>query len=320
MANSGIEDLRYLIAEHRETNGTPDNHLNLQFSGTRQRVASWLGSPAPIGSLDFVTTECGRRGGRCFEGPDSDCGRHHRHDRARAPAASAWTRRRPKLEHRYSQRSMANLGGEFLLALDGPVLPTPSWKAVIEVNDSAQFEITLERLVQTVNSHAQGANAHPVAIDPSQVGGQSFYAVHDVTTGAVVAEYTFSDGYMIVAPTRALLMDALQTHDSGTRWAVRQASRRCCRWIRMRTIPRVAYQNLGPVLTPLLRTCSAASRRMPSASWLRTRTHRRSAPGVRTAGIEVASNSRPVRIRFSDTRQPVAFAEQTSSSAAEQMQ
>ncbi len=48
-------DVRYLIAEHRESNGTPENHLNLQFSGGRQRVASWLGAPAPVGSLDFVS-------------------------------------------------------------------------------------------------------------------------------------------------------------------------------------------------------------------------------------------------------------------------
>ena len=54
-ASSGHRGVRYLIAEHRETNGMPQNHLNLQFSGTRQRVASWLGAPAPIGSLDFVS-------------------------------------------------------------------------------------------------------------------------------------------------------------------------------------------------------------------------------------------------------------------------
>ena len=55
LQQSGISGVRYLIAEHRESNGTPENHLNLQFSGARQRVASWLGAPAPVGSLDFVS-------------------------------------------------------------------------------------------------------------------------------------------------------------------------------------------------------------------------------------------------------------------------
>ncbi|MGA9667661.1 MAG: FecR domain-containing protein, partial [Terracidiphilus sp.] len=53
--NSGMENISYLIAEHRESNGQPENHLNLQFAGTRQRVASWLAAPAPMGSLDFIT-------------------------------------------------------------------------------------------------------------------------------------------------------------------------------------------------------------------------------------------------------------------------
>ena len=67
-----------------------------------------------------------------------------------------------------------NLGGEYLFALDGPVLPTPSWKAVIEVRDSARFETTLERLVTAVNTHVQEKGGHGVTIDASQGGGQTF--------------------------------------------------------------------------------------------------------------------------------------------------
>ena len=32
----------------------------------------------------------------------------------------------------------ANLGGEVTVAVDGPLLPTPSWKVAIEVNDPAR--------------------------------------------------------------------------------------------------------------------------------------------------------------------------------------
>src|SRR6202041_2863919 len=67
-----------------------------------------------------------------------------------------------------------NLGGEFLFALDGPVLPAPSGKAIIEVRDSARFETTLERLVQAVNNHVQqGKDAHHITIDSTQAGARS---------------------------------------------------------------------------------------------------------------------------------------------------
>ncbi len=42
---------------------------------------------------------------------------------------------------------MAILGGEFALALDGPLFPTPSLKLVVEVYDPARFQKTLEGLV-----------------------------------------------------------------------------------------------------------------------------------------------------------------------------
>src|SRR4029077_1023819 len=43
------------------------------------------------------------------------------------------------------------LGGEVTLALDGPVLPTPSWRAVIEVNKPGALQVTIDKLIQTFN-------------------------------------------------------------------------------------------------------------------------------------------------------------------------
>ena len=48
----------------------------------------------------------------------------------------------------------APLGGEFAFAIDGPILPTPSWKMVFEVNDPAHLQQTLERVVGEVNKQA----------------------------------------------------------------------------------------------------------------------------------------------------------------------
>jgi len=256
--NSGIEEVRYLIAEHRETNGMPQNHLNLQFSGSRERVASWLGAPAPMSSLDFVTPNASIAVAVLSKDPKSIA------DDIMAMTAnrngnSGLDEADQKLQISIRDDLMANLGGDFLLSLDGPVLPMPSWKAVIEVNNAAQLENTLERLLRTVNNQPQGPKSHEAAIDPSDVNGQRFYAVRDVTSGTVVANYTFSGGFMIIAPTRALLLEALQIHTSGNSLGRSASFRALLPKDENENYSAVAYQNLGPVLNPLLSQFSGVS-------------------------------------------------------------
>ena len=249
--NSGMQDVQYLIAEHRESNGAPENHLNLQFSGTRQRVASWLAAPAPMGSLDYVTPNAALAVAVLSKDPKAIA------DDILAMAVSDDSQKNnlaeteAKLGINFRDDLAANLGGEFLVTLDGPVLPTPSWKAVIEVRNSEQLESTLERLTQSINNlHEKGE--HSVAIDSSEIGAQRYYAVHDQTLGKIVAQYTFADGYMILAPERAQLIEALQTHANGVSLARSAAFKASLPKDDNENYSAVAYQNLGPVLTPLL--------------------------------------------------------------------
>ena len=257
--NSGIEDVQYLIAEHREANGVPENHLNLQFSGTRQRVASWLAAPAPMGSLEYVTPNAALVVALLSKDPKAIAddilamavpGEAQKENLAETAA---------KLQINFRDDLAANLGGEFLLSLDGPVLPTPSWKAVIEVRNPEQLESTLERLTQSVSNLSQGKGAHTIAIDSSEVGSQRFYAVHDQTLGHIVAQYTFANGYMIVAPDRALLIEALQTQANGVSLSRSAAFKASLPRDDNENYSAIAYQNLGPVLTPLLSQLSGES-------------------------------------------------------------
>jgi hypothetical protein len=249
---SGMEDVQYLIAEHRETNGMPENHLNLQFSGTRQRVASWLAAPAPIGSLDFVTPNAAIVVALLSKDPTTIADDLIAMTVADAAQKNELTEAEAKLQVNFRDDIAANLGGDFLVSLDGPVLPTPSWKAVIEVRNPEQLESTLERLAQSVNTLAQGKGAHTIAIESSEVGGQRFYSIRDVTLGSVVAQYTFTDGYLIVAPHRALLIEALQTHTNGDSLARSASFKAVLPKDDNENYSAVAYQNLGPIVTPLL--------------------------------------------------------------------
>jgi len=260
LENSGMSEIQYLIAEHRELNGQPENHLNLQFAGTRQRVASWLAAPAPMGSLSFVSPNAAVAVAVLTKEPQGiadDILSMAELDKAAQKENLSEVE--SKLQISFRDDLAASLGGEFLLSLDGPVLPTPSWKAVIEVHDTARLEQTLERLTKSISNLNQGNGSHGIAIESSQADGQSFYSLHDLTSGNVLAQYTFSDGYMILAPSRALLMQALQTHASGDSLASSAAFKALLPKDDNDNYSAIAYQNLSPVLTPLLSNFSGES-------------------------------------------------------------
>ncbi|HEY1578825.1 MAG TPA: FecR domain-containing protein [Terracidiphilus sp.] len=256
LAQSGIGGVRYLIAEHREVNGATDNHLNLEFAGNRQRVASWLGAPAAVGSLDFVSPNAALVFAGVTKDPASIVDDMTAMMSAEKNGTDELNKAQTELGIDIRNDLAGNLGGEFLFALDGPVLPTPSWKAVIEVKDSGRFEATLEQLVQAIDSHVQdhmqGKNAHGITISKSQAGAQTFYEVHNSDTGAIVAEYTYASGYMVMAPSRALLMEAVQAHASGNTLGHSSSFKALLPVDQNENYSAVAYQNLGPVVTPLV--------------------------------------------------------------------
>jgi len=250
---SGIDNVSYLIAEHREVNGQPENRVNLEFSGARQGVVSWLAAPAPIGSLNFVTPNAAVAVAALSKDPKSIV------DDLIAMTVpnegsqqNGFTELEEKLQINIRDDLAANLGGDFLLSLDGPVLPTPSWKAVIEVNDSDRLENTLERLAEAIRKQAKAGAKHSIAIEANDDGGQRYYSIRDTVTGNVVAQYTYADGYMIVAPSRALLIQAMQTYSTGNSLANSSAFKALLPKDENENYSAVAYQNLSPVLTPLL--------------------------------------------------------------------
>jgi hypothetical protein len=260
LEKTGMNDVQYLIAEHRETDGVPANHLNLQFSGTRQHLASWLAAPAPIGSLDFVTPNAAAVVAGLTKDPKEiadDLIAMTAPDSERR--AGGWNEVDEKLQIDVRNDLAANLGGDFLVSLDGPVLPTPSWKVVIAVNDSGRLEQTLERLTQSVHNTSEGKDVPAVAIESSESGGQRFYTVHDLKAGTTPAQYTFSDGFMIIAPNRPLLIEALQAHASGNSLSRSAAFKSLLPRDDNDNYSAVAYQNLNPVLTPLLSQVSGSS-------------------------------------------------------------
>jgi hypothetical protein len=255
LQNSGFNDIKYLIATRGESSsiGQGDNRISLEFTGQRHGIASWLAAPAPMGSLDYVS--------------------------ANASAAISFVTKQPALmlddifstfgasDPNFSQdlaktntelgmnvrNDLASaLGGEMTFALDGPVLPTPSWKAIIEVNDSGALQVAIDKLVQAANREAQKSDQPGLTASQEQIGGRTFYSIQAQTAGLTTEyDYTFADGYMVMAPSRALLLAALQTHANGTSLARSTSFLSLLPSDDHANFSAMLYQNLGPILQPL---------------------------------------------------------------------
>jgi ferric-dicitrate binding protein FerR (iron transport regulator) len=255
LQNSGFNDIKYLIAARGESSSQEDNRITVEFKGQRRGMASWLAAPAPMGSLEYVSANAGAAVSFVAKQPalmlDDVLSTIGTSD-ANFGKTLAETNSELGLDIRNDLASA--LGGEVTLALDGPVLPTPSWKAVVEVNNPGGLQVAIDKLLQAANREAEKSNQPGVTftLDQEQAGGRTFYTIQSQgVSAAAECDYTFADGYMIMAPSRALLLAALQTHANGTSLARSAAFRALLPSDNQANFSAMIYQHLSPILKPL---------------------------------------------------------------------
>jgi hypothetical protein len=253
LQNSGFNDVKYLIASRGESSSQGDNRITLEFNGQRRGIASWLAAPAPMGSLDYVSSNAGAVVSFVAKQPALMLDDIFSTIGASDPNFSkSLAQTNSELGLNLRDDLASALGGELTLALDGPVLPTPSWKAVVEVNDSGALQVAIDKLVRAANREAQKSSQPGVTLNQAQVGGRTFYTIESQGAGLSTEwDYTFADGYMIVAPSRALLLAALQAHANGTSLARSAAFRALLPSDNHANFSAMIYQNLSPILKPL---------------------------------------------------------------------
>jgi hypothetical protein len=253
LRNSGFNDIKYLMVTRGESPSQGDNRITLEFNGQRHGVASWLAAPAPMGSLDYVSSNAGAAASFVAKQPALMLDDIFSIIGASDPTfEQSLARTNSELGLDLRNDLASALGGEVTLALDGPVLPTPSWKAVVEVNSPGAMQVAIDKLIQASNVHAQKSNQPAVTINQAQVGGRTFYTIESQVVGpATELDYTFADGYMLLAPSRSLLLAALKTHANGTSLARSASFRALLPSDNQANFSGMLYQNLSPILKPL---------------------------------------------------------------------
>lgn len=212
---SGLLDVEHLIVERRSESGTSSGRAALTFGAQRRGLAAWLAAPAPMGSLSFVSS--GAAGAVAFV--------------MKEPALlvddlfAAFTSGHPEFpaklaafeaEHGFRVRAdlAETLGGDVALAVDGPLLPTPAWKVVVEVYDAPRLQATIERLVSLADAAARKEGKPGVRIVSEASGGLTVHALV-LGDGTTPLQYAFVDGYLVAAPQKALLVRAAESHATG---------------------------------------------------------------------------------------------------------
>jgi len=205
---SGFADMKYLVWEHRSAAGQDASEAELSFAGPRHGVASWLATPAPLGSLDFVSPRAMLAGtvvlispARIFDDVKEISGASG----AGGFAMLAQSEKALKLSVR--DDLLGQLGGEITAELDSISPTAPVWKAILRVNDSDRLQQTLRTLLA----------ASPFGADQQfDEGGVTYHTVHIPSTPKPYEiDYAFVDGYLIVASSRETAAEAVRLHRSG---------------------------------------------------------------------------------------------------------
>lgn len=215
----GADSLRYVIAEQKTFNGKTQHSAILNFDGPRQGLASWLGAPGTMGGLGFVSSDAQFAASVITKNPQEMIEDLLALVASKGPKGLAELEEMQRITGVDIKRDIAPaLGSEVTIALDGPMLPIPSWKAILEVNKPELLQQSIEKIVTGVNlelrKSANGGVGIQAETDPQ---GKKVYVIRftgETTLPAIY--YTYSGGYLVAGASKELLASAIQKRSDGS--------------------------------------------------------------------------------------------------------
>ncbi len=254
LEQSGFGAARFLVAKRREVNGAMDTRATLTFGNERTGVASWLAGPSGIGSLDYVSPDAAVVFAGAVKSPALMMDDVFAIITATGgDAAAKRAEFQSKMNFDMRDDLAAALGGDFTLAIDGPVVPTPSWKFIAEVNDQSKLQSTIGLIIQKLNDEATKNGRPGVTLDQAEEDGRVYYAIKSANKVGMPIEvdYTYDSGYLVAGPSRALILQAIKVRESGVTLAKSQTFTSLLPKDDHTNASGILYQNLVSVAQPL---------------------------------------------------------------------
>lgn len=246
-AFTGLDKVQDLVVARTQDGDRANVTAALSFDGERSGIVSWLAEPGANGALEFFSPDASFVSAGVIEAPltiyDQLTGFLSEHGidtdepMAEVEAELGLSLRDDLLQH---------VGGEYAVGIDGPVLPSPAWKAVASVYDADALQGSIEMLVEKATEvlgnldrdGAGQAGTGQLVLDERESGGRTVYrlalemdegdeeadgAVEGDEDGAALLRlletpeifYTYFDGYMVSASNVATIDTAIRYRGSS---------------------------------------------------------------------------------------------------------
>ncbi len=206
LERSGFQDVKYLVWDHKRLDGKPVGEMELSFMGPRHGAASWLAAPAPLGSLDFVSSKSAIVASVRLKNLAEIFDDIKDLNSSNPNALGMLPQMEQTMHISLRDDVLSKLLGEITVAVDELRAPDPQWKAILRVSDPENLQKTLARLLQLApvlarQTEADGIVYHSITIPSAQKPTQLVYA--------------FVDEYLIVASSQKSITEAIQLRKSG---------------------------------------------------------------------------------------------------------
>ncbi len=250
LGEAGLLDTRFVLIEQKPSGDQTETRAVITFARERRGIASWLAAPAPMGGLDFISADAHVTGAFVVKDPalmveDLLVFMERTAPEALQELAAFQAEKGVDIQH-----FAEPIGGEIVFALDGPVLPAPSWKIVLEVYDPAAFQETLDWVVEELNMQLQEEGKSSVELLTGSSGGRVFYSLLSGDS-ALQIHYVFVDGFLLAGPSRALLRNAIDHRETGYTLVNAQRFQELLPADGMSSVSGLVFQDVGKILDTL---------------------------------------------------------------------
>ncbi|MGH7859924.1 MAG: hypothetical protein ACREQY_21570, partial [Candidatus Binatia bacterium] len=248
----GLASAQQFIVESETVGGITQSRATLGFAGPRSGVASWLAAPASSEALEFVSAGAQFAVSALVKRPAAMFDDLWAAISAEKGAEAAVKRAELEQKLGFSLRDdfAAAFGGDAAFAIDGPWLPKPSWKLIVELADAGRLDFVAARFVEAINAEAAAHDKPGVRLSQEESDGRVYFRLA-TEAGVELAYATVVDGYLVAAPSKALIVEAIAHRAAGTTLVESQAFRNRLPQDVDPDFSAMVWQNLGGTLGQL---------------------------------------------------------------------